>query len=172
MGLRVVSGISFRKAVEEDVPVIAALRSSVAESLTRQFGKGHWSSLVTEANVARGLRTSEVLVATANKEIVGTLRLATKKPWAIDVTYFQTVRKPLYLHDMAVVPSLQRQGIGRSLLEEARRVATAWPSEAIRLDAYDAAAGAGQFYAKCGFKEVGRKVYRGVPLVYFELILE
>ena len=39
------------------------------------------------------------------------------------------------------------------------------------LDAYDGAAGAGRFYAKCGFLEVGRKTYRGVPLVYFELML-
>jgi len=39
------------------------------------------------------------------------------------------------------------------------------------LDAYDGAAGAGRFYAKCGFLEVGRKIYRGVPLVYFELML-
>ena len=47
----------------------------------------------------------------------------------------------------------------------------AWPADAIRLDAYDAPAGAGDFYAKCGFREVGRATYRGVPLVYFELLL-
>ena len=38
---------------------------------------------------------------------------------------------------------------------------------AIRLDAYDGAAGAGPFYQKCGFKKLGHAVYRGVPLVYF-----
>jgi hypothetical protein len=41
----------------------------------------------------------------------------------------------------------------------------------IRLDAYDGPAGAGGFYAKRGFREVGRVVYRGTPLVYFERIL-
>jgi hypothetical protein len=50
-------------------------------------------------------------------------------------------------------------------------VARAWPSQAIRLDAYDADAGAGGFYAKCGFREVGRVTYRTVPLIYFELLL-
>ena len=72
---------------------------------------------------------------------------------------------------MAVAPSLQRQGIGRRLLDEAKTVALAWPADAIRLDAYDSAAGAGPFYSKCGFHEVGRANYRGVALAYFELLL-
>jgi len=102
--------------------------------------------------------------------IIATLRLATKKPWAIDVEYFVNVRRPLYLHDMAVEPGLQRQGVGRSLIEKAKSVARKWPSAAIRLDAYDAEAGAGGFYAKCGFREVGRVTYRNTPLVYYELL--
>ncbi len=39
----------------------------------------------------------------------------------------------------------------------------------IRLDAYDAPAGAGEFYRKFGFSEMGRTSYRGTPLVYFEM---
>ena len=163
--------ISVTTASEADAPAIAALRTSVAEHLTRQFGKGHWSSCVTEKSVLRTIKTSRVLVARSNRELVGTLRLETKKPWAIDLSYFKSVSRPLYLHDMAVTPDRQRRGIGRLLVEEAKAVARAWPSEAIRLDAYYDAAGAGPFYAKCGFIEVGRKTYRGVPLVYFELML-
>lgn len=49
-------------------------------------------------------------------------------------------------------------------------VARAWPSQAIRLDAYDSAAGAAGFYAGCGCREVGRVTYRRVPLIYFELL--
>ena len=162
---------SITTASEADAPAIAALRTSVAEHLTRQFGKGHWSSCVTEKSVLRNIKTSRVLVVRDNQEIIGTLRLATKKPWAIDLSYFKSVGRPLYLLDMAVSPDRQRRGIGRRLVEEAKAVARAWPSEAIRLDAYDSDAGAGAFYAKCGFSEVGRKSYRGVPLVYFELML-
>ena len=72
---------------------------------------------------------------------------------------------------MAVAPDLQRQGIGRALVREGVAVAREWPSHAIRLDAYDAMAGAGGFYLKCGFREVGRVTYRKVPLIYFELLL-
>jgi len=163
--------ISVTTASEADAPAIASLRTSVAAHLTRQFGEGHWSSCVTEKSVLRTIKTSRVLVARNNREIIGTLRLETKKPWAIDLAYFKSVSRPLYLHDIAVTPDLQRRGIGRRLVEEAKAVARIWPSEAIRLDAYDSDAGAGPFYAKCGFLEVGRKEYRGVPLVYFELLL-
>ena len=112
-----------------------------------------------------------MLVLREGGRIAGTLRLATKKPWAIDRAYFVDVKRPLYLTDMAVLPVRQRMGIGRLMLAEATTVARRWPGDAIRLDAYDAPAGAGSFYAKCGFREVGRKSYRGVPLLYFELLL-
>ena len=158
-------------ATEGDIPAIAALRIAAAAQLTRTFGHGHWSHYVTERALHAALKTSRVLVARRGPTIVGTTTLATKKPWAIDLSYFTTVPRALYLHGMAVVPELQRQGIGRDLVREAVLVARAWPSQAIRLDAYDAAAGAGGFYAKCGFREVGPVTYRKVPLIYFELLL-
>jgi GNAT superfamily N-acetyltransferase len=102
---------------------------------------------------------------------VTVLRLATRKPWAIDVSYFTPVERPLYLTGMAVSVPHQRQGLGRLALEDAVAVARAWPAEAIRLDAFDAEAGAGGFYARCGFAERGRTVYKGDPLVYFERLL-
>jgi len=149
--------------------------------LTLRSPKRPWSPCARLWNLAPKTRLSgllsllgqrsRVLGARDNREIIGTLRLATKKPWAIDQSYFKTVSRPLYLRDMAVSPDLQCRGIGRQLVEEAKTAAQAWPREAIRLDAYDNDAGAGAFYAKCWFLEVGRKTYRGVPLVYFELML-
>jgi GNAT superfamily N-acetyltransferase len=69
------------------------------------------------------------------------------------VTYFTPVRRPLYLLDMAVLPDLQGQGLGRRLLREAQAAAKSWPADALRLDAYDTPAGVGPFYAKCGWTE-------------------
>ena len=99
------------------------------------------------------------------------MRLAPKKPWAIDVAYFTPVKRPLYLTGMAVSVAHQGQGLGRLALEDASAVARAWPADAIRLDAYAAEAGAGRFYAKCGFQERGRVAYRRDPLAYYELVL-
>jgi GNAT superfamily N-acetyltransferase len=73
---------------------------------------------------------------------------------------------------MAVQPSLQGQGLGRAMLIEAERIGRAWPANAICLDAYDTAAGAGGFYAACGYEERGRVTYRGTPLIYYERLLE
>lgn len=161
--------LAFSFATPEDAPVLAALHGAVAEHLTLPHGRGHWSSGISEAGVLRGLSaTSRVLVARDGGEIVATLRLATKKPWAIDPSYFTPVRRSLYLLDMAVAPERQREGIGRSLLTHAVEVARSWPAEALRLDAYDGSAGAGGFYARCGFRETGRVIYRGTPLIYFE----
>ena len=164
--------LTLAEATPEDAAAIAALRTAVAERLTREHGSGHWSSAVTERGVLSALHVhSHVLVARGGTEILATLRLATKKPWAIDTAYFTAVRRPLYLTDMAVEPNLQRQGIGRRLLDFAIEAACAWPAEAIRLDAYNGPAGAGGFYARCGYQEVGRVVYRGTPLVYFERLV-
>ena len=162
---------SFSIAVQANAPELAALHNAVAADLTRQYGRGPWSSESTEKGVLFGMRHARVIVLRGGKLAVGTLRLATKKPWAIDVSYFAPVKKALYLTSMAVNPAMQRQGIGRRLLEEAVKQAGALAADAIRLDAFDAKAGAGGFYAKCGFREVGRVTYRKAPLIYFELVL-
>ena len=111
-------------------------------------------------------------VGRAGKRVLTVLRLATKKPWAIDVSYFTPVKRPLYLTGMTVAVTHQGQGLGRLALEDAIAVAREWPADAIRLEAYDADAGAGSFYVKCGFVERGRTVYKGDPLSYYELLLE
>ena len=148
------------------------LHLDVAHDLTARYGEGHWSRLATEKGVLRRITDSRVIVARdGDGSIAGTLELVTKKPWAIDRAYFTAVKRPLYLLNMAVDVSLQRRGVGRLLLGEAVRVARAWPAQSICLDAYDAPAGAGEFYARCGYQERGRKVYRGVPLVYYECLI-
>lgn len=163
--------LKFRDATLDDVPVIAALQNAAAGALTARFGEGHWSSLSSERGAALSLRHARVRVGRSGKRIVTVLRLANKKPWAIDVAYFTSVKRPVYLTGMAVSVAHQGQGLGRLAMQDAAAIAAAWPADAIRLDAYDANAGAGGFYTSCGYKDRGRVVYRGAPLAYFELLL-
>jgi GNAT superfamily N-acetyltransferase len=163
--------LTFRDATLKDVPVIAALHNAAAGALTARFGEGHWSSLVTERGTAAAQRHARVRVGRSGKRILTVLRLATKKPWAIDVSYFTPVRRPLYLTGMTVAVTHQGQGLGRLALEDAIQVTRNWPADSIRLDAYDSDAGAGAFYARCGFRERGRVVYKGDPLAYYEFML-
>lgn len=163
--------LCFRLGVQEDAAELAVLHTAVADHLTSCFGKGPWSSHTSEKGVLYAMRHSRVFVATEGAVIVTTLQLTSKKPWAIDTTYFTKCERPLYLLSMAVAPARQRQGIGRRCLQEAECIARAWPADALRLDAYDADAGGGPFYHRCGYEETGRVSYRNTPLIYYELLL-
>ena len=160
--------LKFRDATLGDVAVIAGLQNAAAGALTARFGPGRWSSLISERGAALEQRHARVRVGRDGKHILTVLRLATKKPWAIDVSYFTPVKRPLYLTGMAVSVAHQGKGLGALALEDACAIAHEWPADAIRLDAYDAKAGASGFYARCGFMERGRAVYKGDPLVYYE----
>lgn len=163
--------LAFSRATADDAGQIAGLRNAAAEALTVLHGEGHWSTRATEKGVRRSIHLAHVLVARRGGELIGALTLGKQKPWAIDPSYFTTVAHPLYLTDMAVTPAFQGQGIGRAMMTEAAALARSLGGQAIRLDAYDAPAGAGGFYGRCGMREVGRVTYRGTPLVYFELLL-
>ena len=163
--------VTLERAALSDVETIAALRLAIAARLTEDFGTGPWSSAGTEKGVLHSMRHSNVFVCWRREKIIGVVELGIKKPWAIDKSYFTVCNRPLYLTGMAVAPEHQRNGIGRAMLEAATKMAVEWPSDAIRLDAYDAAAGAGKFYASCGFCEMGRVTYRGAPLIYYERLL-
>src|SRR5580658_7730968 len=161
----------FSLATPDDAPELAALHTAAAADLTERYGPGFWSNGPTERGVIANMRYARILIGRKGKSIIGTLRLANKKPWAIDVSYFTPVKKAIYLTGMAVLPRLQRQGIGRLLLQKAVEEARGWPADAIRLDAFNADAGAGGFYARCGFLEVARVIYKKDPLIYFEIVL-
>ena len=163
--------LSIVTATAADAGFVASVRNAAALRLTEEFGTGHWSGFTSTPSVLRGIQSSRVLVAREGESVVATLRLATKRPWAIDAGYFAPSARPLYLVDMAVVPAAQRRGAGRQLLQAAVDVARGWEKDAIRLDAYDHPAGAGTFYQKCGFEEVGRISFRGVPLIYYQMRL-
>jgi ribosomal protein S18 acetylase RimI-like enzyme len=163
--------LSIRQAVEADAKETAVLRMAAANDLTTRFGKGFWSSNTTDKGVLQAMRRGKVIIAVDAGAILGTLTLSTQKPWAIDTSYFTPVQRPIYLTSMAVLPALQNRGVGRAMLDAVDSIAKAWPGQAIRLDAFDAEAGAGAFYTKCGYQEKGRAIFRAVPLIYFEKLL-
>lgn len=159
-------------ATADDIPGIVAVRVKASEDLTERFGAGHWSGLASERGVAWEIRQGgKTLIARRGKSIVGTLRIATRKPWAIDVSYFTQCKQPWYLTNMAVDPAHQGLGIGTRCVLAAVNAVRKEGGDAVRLDAYDAVAGAGPFYEKCGFTERGRVTYRITPLVYYELLV-
>jgi len=165
------NAIRLELATTADATAIASLRTAVAGHLTSTFGKGPWSSTTSERGVLYHMRISRVFVARGPEGPIASLTLGTRKPWAIDRKYFAACKRPLYLTEMVVAPGMQRRGIGHGCIVEAARIGREWPGDAIWLDAFDAEGGAGEFYRRCGFREVGRAKYRDCPLIYFEMTL-
>ena len=163
--------LALRAAGPDDAATVSALLRAAAEELTRRFGRGRWSFAASERAVRSALATPASYLAWRDGDAVATLRLSPRRPWAIVVSRFSAAARPLYLTDMAVRPDAQRTGVGRRALELAAEEARRWPADALRLDAYDAPAGAGEFYRRCGWRDVGSAAYRGQPLLYFELRL-
>ena len=163
--------INLQPAELVDVPGLVDLRNSVNRNLAAQFAGVIRASVVTEKGINFSMNRATVLVARFRGKPIATLALSTRKPWSIDTGYFTPTPVPLYLTDMAVHPGRQRIGIGQQCIAQAVAYARKWPATALRLDAYDAQYGAGEFYRKCGFREVGRASYRNTPLIYYEMVL-
>ncbi len=164
--------VTLAPARPADCRAIAALRNASAAQLTREFGPGPWSSEASEEGVRRRMQTATIYLHRRGASLVAMLALSSRKPLALEPDRFTAVPQPLYLTDMAVHPHFQRDGIGRQCLEAVDDLVRQWPADAVRLDAYDAPAGAGEFYRRCGYLECGRATHRGTRLIYFEHLLE
>lgn len=149
------------------------MREAANERLRQDFGDGFWVGKPTERAALSDTRSRDVdvYIARDRGRLIASLALQWKKPWSIDRAFLAPGRKPLFLTRMVVDPQYQRQGIGRQCLDEARRIAKERNAGSICLDAFDCPAGAGPFYAKCGFREIGRAAYRTIPHIYYEAIL-
>jgi GNAT superfamily N-acetyltransferase len=163
--------ILLRPATADDAADLTLLRVAVQERLRRDFGDGFWVGKPTERAALCDIRNCDVYIARDRGRLIASLALQWKKPWAIDRAFLTPGRKRLFLTRMAVDPRYQRRGIGRQSLKEARRIAKERNADSICLDAFDCPAGAGPFYAKCGFREIGRATYRTIPHIYYETIL-
>ena len=123
--------IHLQPANPAEAAAIAALQVAAFQKLTARFGPGPWSGKRTEKGVLFDMRNAVVYVLRQRNKVIATLTLGPKKPWAIDRKYFSKCDRPLYLTSMAVAPDLQRQGIGRRCLEDARKIVKQWPGGAI-----------------------------------------
>ena len=159
-------------ATTDDAEAVAEVITEASQDLTDKHGHGQWSAVATKRGILNNMTKARVLVAKADNKVVGTLRLTASRPWVIDPAYFTPVYRPIYLVDMAVRPGYQRIGVGRALIEQAKAMAAALTGDSIRLDAYEGIAGAGGFYEKCGFTTMGLIVYKKVPHLYFEWLIE
>lgn len=158
-------------ATPTDAPDITALRNAVADDMAIRFGAGPWSVHTSLALVIKQMRASQMLVAREDGAIIGTVRLVTPHIHAFDASAFTPAENPLYVLGLAVSPERRKCGAGRMLMEAAERAARERGAQALWLDAYEHAAGAGSFYERCGFRKVGPAPGAEIPLAFFEKAL-
>jgi GNAT superfamily N-acetyltransferase len=158
--------LSIGPASADDAVEIAALLTEAREALSQHRGRRRRA--VRVESVRREIGRSLVLIGRVEGEIVATARLDRRKPWAARLDDFIPSPTAIYVHDVAVAPLHQRRGYGRGILNHVYEIARERKIKALRVDAYDAPWGAGEFYLRCGYVEVSRTTYRGVPLSWFE----
>jgi ribosomal protein S18 acetylase RimI-like enzyme len=159
--------ITLELATADDAAAITAVRIGAARDLAAKFGHGFWSGASDTIDGVRfEVASGEVFLARQGGSVVATLRLSRRNPWLVDTSFFTAAARPAYLTSMAVAPKWQRSGIGRACLEACAAVLP--ECDIIRLDSFDAPAGAVGFYKKCGFVAVHRGEYLGSRLVWLE----
>lgn len=163
--------LEIERGTAHDAAAIADVRSEAARHLTLVHGGGPWSMHISEASVREALRTPLTLVARQDGHVVGTLRLQEQRPRSIEIADFTPVRRPVYVVDVAVLPNVQRRGIGKRLMERAYEAAIEWPADSLRLDTYDEGAGAGGFYLRCGYRCAARHRFHDIPLAFYERLI-
>ena len=121
------------------------------------------------ATLRKHAADKEIFLVHIDVSPLATFELQTNKPFWYSGKWFAEPDAPaFYLLHMAVTPARQRQGIGRDIMGAIEGMARGAGCRAVRFDAYDAAAGAGTFYRKCGYALVHRGSFNGVPLEYYE----
>src|SRR4051812_46906240 len=95
--VKIAMKIELKAATSADAAIVTKIRNAAADGLTTQFGKGHWSSQMSERGVLLQMKFGTVFIAKRNGKAVATLTLSRKKPWAHDRSYFTDCKNPHYL---------------------------------------------------------------------------
>ena len=163
--------LAFRVARREDAAAVHAIRVAAADELTHRHGDGRWARVTPERILRKHIASKNVHVAECG-EALATYALKRRRIGFYDPAWFaHPGDDAIYLTDMAVRPDIQRRGVGRAVMAAIDEFARSLGCGAVRFDAYDAAAGAGRFYEKCGYTCVHRGSVNGVGLEYFEKVL-
>lgn len=147
-----------RPANAADVPVLHRIRVEAEEWLAsrgiEQWGHGHLPASVIGAQVDDG---QWHVAVTAAGDVVGGLRLL----WADEEVWQGDHAFAAYVHGLTVDRRFAGAGAGARLLVWAERQAVAAGAPMLRLDCVESNAGLRAYYARLGFREVGRRDFDG-----------
>lgn len=161
-----------RQATPGDATVSRAIRFAAAADLSARFGPGHWSQVMPLGDIEEKIGAGLLYLIEADGSPVATFALGDLRIDFYQPAWFADPSADAgYLTDFAVLPTRQRQGIGRFALVEIEALCRSRRLSALRFDAYQGPAGAGPFYVKCGYIRRHSNEVRGVGRDYYEKVL-
>jgi hypothetical protein len=92
--------LKLQVATADDVTELVSLHAAVNARLISEHGEGYWAGGLTEKGVLFTMRRATVYIARHRRQLIATLALSTRKPWAIDTKYLSPSKRPLYLTGM------------------------------------------------------------------------
>lgn len=149
-GLGHVSAVSLRAATQADAPLVSACVRAAYERYIERIGKPPASML---EDYARVIEQREVTVAVCSGVIVGVLVLG-------------EANEGFRLFSVAVHPSFQKQGLGRTLLRFAETEAVRRGHEAIHLFTNEKMVENQALYSRIGYVEYDRRIEDGYSRVF------
>ena len=138
--------------------------------ITERLGPGHWTTASNVAGVRNRIKTRSIyLVFDDAGEAIATFTVDRKTPRFWPCTLWRVPEADaLGVFGLAVLPHLQRQGIGTWIMRAIEELARGQGYGFVRLDAYEANPHSVAFYRKLGYDERGRVVVHGTPILCFE----
>ena len=147
--------VSLRPATPEDAPGISACVCHAYVGYIERIGRQPGPMLEDYAEV---IRQCEVHVAEIDGKIVGAIVLkSTSDGFCID--------------NVAVLPSVKGQGVGRLLLQRAEAEAHRQGYESICLFTHELMTENRALYSRIGYVEYDRRIVDGYPRVFFRKAL-
>lgn len=129
--------------------------------MQERLGLSHWVPAYPLEAMRRSAQERQVYAVLHEDQVIATFTIGTEIPafyknilpiWEM---WGMSAIRALYVNHLAILPSLQGQGLGRQCMQRIERFAIEQACEAIRLDAYAGHPGLHIFYPKLGFQPRG-----------------
>jgi GNAT superfamily N-acetyltransferase len=154
--------LSTRLVRLEGVEVVQHILRECGHDMQSRLGLQHWSRTIPLEDLQRSTLEREIYTVHKGKQAIGTFTVGTQIP-----SYYQNSPElykkwatsnlqALYVNRFGVLPTWQRQGVGRWCMLTIEDLALQYDCDAVRLDAYSEHHGLLKFYQKLGYQRVGR----------------
>lgn len=168
---------TIQKRGPDEIDDLYALIEACGEDMYRRLGLDHWKPPTPKADFREYARTKDVFAVVEGERLVATftIRFDGPEPYPAS-SWADASHRAIYLNKLAVMPSLQGQGLGRWCMDEVERLARERGCHAVRFDALTRNVALLAFYDHLGYLRrgdmlVSDEIGRSWDIVLYEKVL-